>query len=60
MLTPTLADCSSIKTVSDNYWADFLFGATTSYQLANYFVVHLRQTLDSAYAQDDLRRLARN
>jgi Carboxypeptidase regulatory-like domain/TonB dependent receptor len=39
--------------VSDTYWADFLFGTTTSYQLANYFVAHLRQTLDSAYAQDD-------
>ena len=39
--------------VSDNYWADFLFGTTSSYQLANYFVVHLRQTLESAYAQDD-------
>jgi len=39
--------------VSDTYWADFLFGTTTSYQLANYFVVHLRQTIESAYAQDD-------
>jgi Carboxypeptidase regulatory-like domain/TonB dependent receptor/TonB-dependent Receptor Plug Domain len=39
--------------VSDTYWADFLFGTTTSYQLANYFVVHLRQNMDSAYAQDD-------
>jgi len=39
--------------VSDTYWADFLFGTTTSYQLANYFVAHLRQSLDSAYAQDD-------
>ncbi len=39
--------------VSDTYWADFLFGATSSYQLANYFVVHLRQSLDSVYAQDD-------
>ena len=39
--------------VTDTYWADFLFGTTTSYQLANYFVVHLRQTLESAYAQDD-------
>ena len=38
---------------ADDYWADFLFGLTSSYQLANYFVVHLRQTLDSAYAQDD-------
>jgi Carboxypeptidase regulatory-like domain/TonB dependent receptor/TonB-dependent Receptor Plug Domain len=39
--------------VTDDYWADFLFGTTTSYQLANYFVVHLRQDMDSAYAQDD-------
>jgi hypothetical protein len=39
--------------VSDNYWADFLFGMTNNYSLANYFVAHLRQTLDSVYAQDD-------
>jgi hypothetical protein len=51
--TPTLSNCQSITPVTDNYWADFLFGTTTSYQLANYFVVHLRQSLDSAYAQDD-------
>ena len=44
--------CTGTK-VADDYWADFLFGLTSSYQLANYFVVHLRQTLDSAYAQDD-------
>ncbi|HEY2467705.1 MAG TPA: TonB-dependent receptor [Terracidiphilus sp.] len=43
--------------VTDNYWADFLFGTTTSYQLANYFVVHLRQTMDNAYAQDDWKIL---
>ncbi|MFT4113861.1 TonB-dependent receptor domain-containing protein [Silvibacterium sp.] len=43
--------------VSDNYWADFLFGTTSNYQLANYFVAHLRQTLDSAYAQDDWKVL---
>lgn len=39
--------------VSDNYWADFLFGNTNTYSAANFFVVHLRQTLQSAYAQDD-------
>jgi outer membrane receptor protein involved in Fe transport len=39
--------------VSDTYWADFLFGTTNSYALANYFVAHLRQTMHSAYAQDD-------
>jgi outer membrane receptor protein involved in Fe transport len=47
------ANAAQKSPVSDNYWSDFLFGTTTSYQLANYFVVHLRQTLDSAYAQDD-------
>jgi len=41
------------STVSDDYWADFLFGTTNTYQLANFFVVHLRQSLDSVYAQDD-------
>jgi len=39
--------------VADSYWADFLFGTTNSYQLANYFVAHVRQTMDSAYVQDD-------
>ena len=40
-------------TAADDYWADFLFGAPKAVALANYFVVHLRQSLDSAYAQDD-------
>jgi hypothetical protein len=39
--------------VTDNYWADFLFGNTSQYSLANYFVVHLRQTMEGVYAQDD-------
>ena len=39
--------------VSDTYWADFLFGTTSAYSIANYFVAHLRQTMNSAYAQDD-------
>ena len=51
--TPTDANCTDITAVSDNYWADFLFGNTNNYSLANYFVAHLRQTMDSAYAQDD-------
>ena len=50
---PTLPDCSSVTATSDNYWADFLFGTTSAYSLANFFVVHLRQTLQSTYAQDD-------
>ncbi len=39
--------------VTDSYWADFLFGLTNSYSLANYFVAHLRQTVSNVYAQDD-------
>lgn len=39
--------------VADNYWADFLFGTTSTYGLANYFVAHLRQTMEGVYAQDD-------
>lgn len=41
------------STVADGYWADFLFGLSSSYALANYFEAHLRQTLQSSYAQDD-------
>ncbi len=51
--TPVTGPACTGTKVADDYWADFLFGLTSSYQLANYFVVHLRQTLDSAYAQDD-------
>ena len=47
------ARTGSASPVSDNYWADFLFGNTNNYSLANYFVAHLRQTMDNAYAQDD-------
>jgi len=39
--------------VADTYFADFLFGTTSSYALANYFEAHLRQTIESVYAQDD-------
>lgn len=41
--------------VADAYWADFLFGTSSTYSLANYFEAHLRQTLQGAYAQDDWR-----
>jgi hypothetical protein len=39
--------------VADNYWADFLFGLPSSYALANYYVTHLRSSMDNVYAQDD-------
>jgi hypothetical protein len=41
------------STVSDTYWADFLFGDTNAYSLANYYVAHLTQNLHNLYAQDD-------
>lgn len=41
------------STVSDTYWADFLFGTTNTYSLANFYEAHLTQTLQSLYAQDD-------
>jgi Carboxypeptidase regulatory-like domain/TonB dependent receptor/TonB-dependent Receptor Plug Domain len=40
-------------TVSDTYWADFLFGTTNAYSLANYYVAHLTQNTHNLYAQDD-------
>jgi carboxypeptidase family protein/TonB-dependent receptor-like protein len=55
---PINPSCTSISAaVADNYWADFLFGTTNNYSLANLFVAHLRQTLDSTYAQDDWKIL---
>lgn len=56
--TPTTANPNvpvdqTTSVVADTYWADFLFGTTSSYALSNYFEAHLRQTLHSAYAQDD-------
>ena len=44
---------SSSSKVADAYWADFLFGTTSAYALAGAFEAHLRQSLDSAYVQDD-------
>ena len=41
------------STVSDTYWADFLFGTTSQYSLANFYEAHLTQNMHSLYAQDD-------
>jgi hypothetical protein len=52
------ANCSNpTTTVADNYWADFLFGTTSAYSLANEFVAHLLQSDQSVYAQDDWKVL---
>jgi outer membrane receptor protein involved in Fe transport len=45
--------CSSISGNDELYWADFLFGTTSQYQLATFFKAHLLQTQHSWYAQDD-------
>ncbi len=38
---------------SDNYFADFLFGASSVYSLSSYFVAKLRTVANFAYVQDD-------
>ncbi len=48
-----LTGAPSTSAVADNYWADFLFGATSVYSAANVFTAHLRQTTSNFYAQDD-------
>jgi hypothetical protein len=45
------------STVSDTYWADFLFGTTSAYSLANYYVAHLTRNMHNIYAQDDWKVL---
>jgi hypothetical protein len=45
--------CSGNASAGDTYWADFLFGASKAYSLATYYIAHVYQQLDSAYAQDD-------
>ncbi len=45
---------TSHKPVSDAHWADFLFGTTNQYSLANFYEeAHLTQNMHSVYAQDD-------
>ncbi|MGP8173851.1 MAG: carboxypeptidase regulatory-like domain-containing protein [Terracidiphilus sp.] len=39
--------------VTDTYWSDFLFGASGNYSLSTYWISHLHQNMESAYAQDD-------
>jgi len=52
---PTSAgsSCPSTSKVGDTYFADFLFGTSSAYSLATYFITHVFQEMDSAYAQDD-------
>jgi hypothetical protein len=50
---------ASTAPVSDTYWADFLFGTTNAYSLANYYVAHLTQNIHNLYAQDDWKVMPR-
>jgi hypothetical protein len=43
--------------VSDTYWADFLFGLTNQYSLANFYEAHLTRNMHNIYAQDDWKAL---
>ena len=45
--------CTGGSAVADNYWADFLFGTTSSYQLANFYEAHVTTNSHNLYAQDD-------
>lgn len=53
--TNSLGQAAPASPVADTYWADFLFGTTNQYSLANFYVAHLTQTFQNLYAQDDWR-----
>jgi hypothetical protein len=47
------AACPNTSAVADTYWADFLFGTPSAYSLSTYWISHLHQNIQGAYAQDD-------
>ena len=47
------ATSQSSGVVADTYWADFLFGTTNAYSLANFYEAHLTSNSHDAYVQDD-------
>jgi hypothetical protein len=48
---------STSTVVADTYWADFLFGTTNAYSLANFYEAHLTNNTHNLYAQDDWKAL---
>jgi hypothetical protein len=48
---------STSTVVADTYWADFLFGTTSAYSLANFYEAHLTDNAHNIYAQDDWKAL---
>ncbi|MGB8481691.1 MAG: TonB-dependent receptor [Acidobacteriaceae bacterium] len=53
--TPVYAACNHSGSAPDTYWADFLFGTEGAYSLSTYWISHLHQNMQAAYAQDDWR-----
>jgi outer membrane receptor protein involved in Fe transport len=47
--------CPNTSNQADTYFADFLFGASSAFSLATYYITHVEQTMDSLYAQDDFK-----
>jgi hypothetical protein len=47
------AACPNTSNAADTYFADFLFGASSAYSIATYYITHVLQSMDSIYAQDD-------
>ena len=50
---PYVAGKATGTATTDNYVADFLWGASSAYSLSSYFVAHLRNQSHFAYVQDD-------
>jgi hypothetical protein len=50
---PYTAGKTTETATSDNYVADFLFGASSIYSLSSYFVAQLRTIANFGYVQDD-------
>ena len=48
---------TSSGVVADTYWADFLFGNTSAYSLANFYEAHLTNNTHNLYVQDDWKVL---
>ena len=48
-------NATSESATTDNYIADYLFGATSAWSISSYTVAHLRNAQHFAYLQDDWR-----
>ncbi len=44
---------STLPGATGDYFADFLFGASSKYELTNFLIAHFRQVMHFGYVQDD-------